>query len=303
MANELVKQEQQVTRPLTVDEMKNQIQTIQQVMKGVMQRGAHFDILPGCGEKPVLLKPGAEKILATFRIGTELIIEDLSDGFDHTYRVKCKGFYIPTGNIIGEGIGECSTREKKYAWRAAACQGEYDATTSEHRQIAWKPKKNEKGYNIKGEAVEELQVRQNPADLANTVLKMAKKRAMVDLCLTATACSDIFEQDLDEENIREATSRNEQPQGNNYKKPQRREQQQTASGSQNNGNGVKTITEAQEKRLWAIAASNNVPREEVEYCLSTTYNVKTAAELPMAAYDGFIEWLQLPVAPAEGNAQ
>ena len=38
----------------------------------------------------------------------------------------------------------------------------------------------------------------NPADHYNTVLKMAKKRALVDAVLTTTAASDIFTQDLDD---------------------------------------------------------------------------------------------------------
>ncbi|HIJ50738.1 MAG TPA: hypothetical protein HPP54_06770, partial [Nitrospinae bacterium] len=38
----------------------------------------------------------------------------------------------------------------------------------------------------------------NPADYYNTVLKMAKKRALVDAVLTATAASDIFSQDIEE---------------------------------------------------------------------------------------------------------
>ncbi len=38
----------------------------------------------------------------------------------------------------------------------------------------------------------------NPADHYNTVLKMAKKRALVDAVLTTTAASDIFTQDLEE---------------------------------------------------------------------------------------------------------
>jgi hypothetical protein len=38
----------------------------------------------------------------------------------------------------------------------------------------------------------------NPADVANTILKMAKKRAQIDMTLTATAASDVFEQDLED---------------------------------------------------------------------------------------------------------
>jgi len=48
---------------------------------------------------------------------------------------------------------------------------------------------------------ETLQVRTNPADLANTVLKMAKKRAQADLCLTSLAASDVFTQEMDEEAV------------------------------------------------------------------------------------------------------
>ena len=47
---------------------------------------------------------------------------------------------------------------------------------------------------LKGERVEH----DNPADYYNTILKMAKKRAYVDAIITATACSDIFTQDLEE---------------------------------------------------------------------------------------------------------
>jgi len=40
--------------------------------------------------------------------------------------------------------------------------------------------------------------RKNIADTYNTVLKMAKKRAYVDAVISATACSDIFTQDIED---------------------------------------------------------------------------------------------------------
>jgi len=42
------------------------------------------------------------------------------------------------------------------------------------------------------------QVRTNPADAANTILKMAEKRAKVDLALSFSGASDVFSQDLDD---------------------------------------------------------------------------------------------------------
>jgi len=222
------------------------IQTIQKVLDQVMKMGCHYDKIDGCGDKPVLLKAGAEKILSTFRIGVEAVIEDLSDDYDRRFRVICRGFYIPTGNTVGYGVGEGSTSEKKYAWRAAVCEEEYEETDETKRQKYWK-----KGYRD-NPATSILQVRQNPSDIANTVLKMAKKRAMVDLCLTATACSDIFDQDLDEDAVQEHIKENGNAQ--TFKKPQAQPPRQQATAT-NNSSFVQQeggISENQAKRLFAI---------------------------------------------------
>jgi hypothetical protein len=48
---------------------------------------------------------------------------------------------------------------------------------------------------IESQSVEKVE-NENPADHYNTVLKMAKKRAFVDATITATAASDIFTQDI-----------------------------------------------------------------------------------------------------------
>jgi hypothetical protein len=42
------------------------------------------------------------------------------------------------------------------------------------------------------------QIRVSPSDMANTILKMAKKRALIDAVLTATGASDIFSQDIED---------------------------------------------------------------------------------------------------------
>ena len=183
MSNELALSEGQT---LSVNQIKAQIQTIQQVMKGVMENGVHYGTLPGCGDKPALLKPGAEKILATFRISANPTVEDLSTPDEIRYRVKAEG-QTPNGLTVGYGIGECSTNEDKYKWRAVNCDAEWESVIEDRRRTKW---------TRKGEGIR--QVRTNPSDLANTVLKMAKKRALVDLCLTSTAASDCFSQDLDE---------------------------------------------------------------------------------------------------------
>lgn len=169
-----------------VEDLKLAIQAIQQVMAQVMINGEHYGRIAGCGPKPALLKPGAEKILATFRIRCKLLVEDLSTGDAVRYRVTARGV-LPDGTFVGDGIGECSSDENKYRWRQVIHKKEWDETPETRRRHKWT--RDGKCTN---------QVRTEPADVANTVLKMAAKRAKVDLCLSSTACSDIFAQDIDE---------------------------------------------------------------------------------------------------------
>lgn len=253
------------SRALTVGEIKDQVSTIQRVLSEVMIKGTHYDVVPGCGEKQVLLKPGAEKILTVFHIGTEINVEDLGDGFDIRYRVICRGFYIPTGATIGYGIGECSTSEKKYKWREAVCQAEYDATPETRRNKLWK-----KDYKT-GKITEVLQVRQNPADIANTVLKMAKKRAMVDLCLTATACSDMFVQDIEEDEERA------------HQEPRYKAPQQKATSNEHTSGDV--ISEAQAKRFFAIGKQKNLSNEEMGFIVYSIAGVNKSTEIPRGKYN------------------
>lgn len=166
---------------LSAQAVKDQVDLIQQVMSQVMIDGQHYGTIPGCGDKPALLKPGAEKICFTFRIATDPEIEDLSSDDEIRYRIKCRAL-SSSGIFLGAGVGECSSNEDKYKWRAVKSDAEWDAT--------WEDRKRLK-YGYKGET---RQVRTNPADIANTILKMAKKRALVDMVLTVTAASDIFSQ-------------------------------------------------------------------------------------------------------------
>lgn len=180
-------------RALTVNEIKAQIQIIQQVMAAVMKKDVHYGTIPGT-PKPTLYKPGSELILTTFHIGVDPSenVTDLSTYDEIRYRVAAKGFSQATGTTLGYGVGECSSNEEKYKWRKPVCDQEFDETPDDRKRTVWK-----KGSN--GGAPYQLkQVRMNPPDVANTILKMAKKRAQIDMTLTVTAASDVFEQDLED---------------------------------------------------------------------------------------------------------
>lgn len=177
---------------ISVDTIKKNREAIQTLLTEVLKSGIDRDyaIIPGT-KKNTLLKPGAEKICSLFGMAVKPYIERIPDGDDFVYVVTAEFSSIASGVYLGSGIGEASTRESKYAWRAAVCDEEFQATDPHKRRLHWK-----KGFNnAPPESV--AQVREDPNDKANTVLKMAKKRAMIDGVLTITAASDTFTQDLE----------------------------------------------------------------------------------------------------------
>ena len=123
-------------KPLTKADVVAQKRLIQEVMDAVMKEGTHYGTIPGC-KQPSLYKAGSEAILTTFRIAVEPCIEDLSGDDYYRYRVILRGV-IPSGEIVGAGVGECSTDEEKYRWRASVCKEEFDATPEDRRRTIWK---------------------------------------------------------------------------------------------------------------------------------------------------------------------
>lgn len=184
---------------LTAAEIKADVQLIQQVAKAVMKKDVHYGIIPGTN-KPTLYKPGAEKLLSTFRIAIEPVVEDLSTQDEARFRVVARATSMVSGAFIGSGVGEASSAEEKYQWRGIVHQKEWDATPEDRRRIK---------YTRKGDEI--YQVRTSIADVRNTVLKMAKKRAQIDVTLTVTGASDIFAQDLEDmpEELRQSVAGDE----------------------------------------------------------------------------------------------
>lgn len=210
--------------------IKNQIQIIQHVMKAVMKDGVHYGKIPGCGDKKALLKPGSEILCVTFRLAPEFKIEKTDLDREHReYEITTRLVHSPTGELIGAGVGSCSTMESKYRYRTAkrvcpSC-GQETIMKSKYGKGEWYCNEKRGGckskFDIDDKAITGQQLgrveNEDIADVYNTVLKMGKKRSMVDAVLTALAASDIFEQDIDEDHIFDAIGAEfEQPKG---KKP------------------------------------------------------------------------------------
>lgn len=176
------------SRSLTAADVRAQVNLMQDVLVEVMKEGTHYGVIPGT-KQPSLYKAGAEKIMSTFRLAADPAVEDLGRDGEVHYRVKVS-ILSASGAFLGAGMGECSSQEDKYAWRAAVCDDEFDATPENRRRI--------KFAKWQGKVEQKQQVRTNPADVANTILKMAKKRGMIDGVLTVTAASDLFTQDIED---------------------------------------------------------------------------------------------------------
>jgi hypothetical protein len=170
-------------------EIRERVNLVQEVMRGIMKRDTHYGTIPGT-PKPTLYKPGAEVLCVTFRIAQEYQIIDLGDELTARFRVTCVGRHQVSGIVLGEGVGECSSAEEKYKWRKAVCTEEFELMPESMRRLKFS------SWNNKVE--KKIQVRTEAADLSNTVLKMACKRAMIAMTLNVTAASDIFTQDIED---------------------------------------------------------------------------------------------------------
>jgi len=170
--------------PLAVTDLTQRMQHVQAVIKQVMRENVHYGVIPGT-KKKTLLKEGSEILLNTFHISVDPEVEDLSTDDVVKYRVRCVGRHIGSDNIVGYGLGMCSSNEDKYKWRRPVCDEEFEDTPADRRRIKY-------ATGNGGRVFKNKQIRTNPEEVANTVLKMAKKRAQIDLTLTCLAASDSF---------------------------------------------------------------------------------------------------------------
>ena len=262
---------QQTAVSLTASDTKavvEQVKAIQNIMNAVMKDGVHYGIIPGC-QQPSLYKQGSEVLLSAFKIAVEPEVQVTRDGDHIHYQVRAIGRHMTSGIIVGIGVGEASTAEDKYAWRAAVCDAEFEATPETRRRVKFGKKKDGGHY-------EANQVRTNPADIANTVLKMAKKRAQIDMTLTALSASDCFSQDLEDlpEEYRDGMAGEQQPKKNKFQPKER-----SGSGSGGSGGGKRNespATDAQVKMILAKLENAGKPAQE----LCEHFKVSAVPELP-----------------------
>lgn len=195
--------EVEITRPVTAlalpdeGQFRRDIQAInkfQQIVHATMVRDLDYGIIPGT-QKPTLLKPGAEKIAKLLGLADQYEIMDKAEDWQKPffrYLIKCRLVHVASGAVISEGLGECNSMESKYRYRWV---GERDLPSGiDKSKLVSQERRSKTGghwtvYRLDNEDI---------YSQVNTILKMAKKRALVDAALSAGRLSDVFTQDIED---------------------------------------------------------------------------------------------------------
>ncbi|BAH07964.1 hypothetical protein [Clostridium kluyveri] len=176
---------------MEIGEVRNtlgKIAQFQSIIQKTLKNGHDYGEIGGV-TKPTLLKPGAEKILMLMGLTSEYNIIEKIEDYDKgifAYTIKC--ILRKNGQKITEGVGSCNSKEDKYRWRWV----KEDDLPMGIDKDAVKSKVDNYGhtkYKVENDDI---------CSQANTILKMAKKRAQVDATLTVASLSEIFTQDIED---------------------------------------------------------------------------------------------------------
>lgn len=126
-------QKQTLMRPIVNHkELVQNMEEINQLIVGGLTNHTDYGVIPGT-HKPTLLKPGAEKLCRAFGVSISYDIVDKEINHDrennyhdrkgtpktsqglYRFSVRCS-LHTLQGVRIGDGIGSCSTMEKKFIW-------------------------------------------------------------------------------------------------------------------------------------------------------------------------------------------
>lgn len=203
-------------------------ETIIKFVKQIMVDGQDFGVIPGTSTKPVLLKPGAEKLCNFFGLEPEFtpICEEADwtgekHGGEPFYYIRYRCRLTRNGQVLGVGEGSCNSWESKYRYRNASrkcplCGVEAIIVGKAEYGGGFVCFKKKSGCGAKFEDDDERITAQtvgrvlnaDMADSVNTIQKMAQKRALVPATLLATSGSEFFTQDLEDAPEPPGTRRN-----------------------------------------------------------------------------------------------
>ena len=192
---------------------RERLMQFQQFVKEYLVEGEDFGTIPST-PKPTLYKPGADKLCELYGLADEYEVTQRTEDFDKglfDYEVKCILVRKPEMTLVSSGLGSCNSYETKYRWRDSkrqcpACGKDAMIKGKEEYGGGWLcfakkggcgAKFGDNDTAITGQVVGRTQ-NEDVADIKNTILKMALKRAKISAVLSATRSSGVFTQDLED---------------------------------------------------------------------------------------------------------
>lgn len=169
---------------------------IKTLVNTVLKENVDYGMVPGTS-KNTLYKAGAEKVVQLLALRAKLILVNrvLEEKYV-MYEFSCE-IYNKDNEFLANCIGECNSSEEKYRY------GKRELTNAEKTDVEYLQKlKNENRLSKKTlgdktiyyEKVEHSDY----YNIANTISKMAQKRAYVGAVLFAAGLSEFFTQDLED---------------------------------------------------------------------------------------------------------
>ena len=170
------------------------IRQFQAIAKAELIQGHDYGVIPGT-PRPTLLKPGAEKISKILGLADSYEIIERQEDWDKPffrYLIRCRLTHAMTGVEISQGLGECNSYESRYRYRWLTRDKLPTDVNSDDL-----PKQMRRSKTGGQFAVYRLD-NDDIYSQVNTLIKMSKKRALVDAALSAGRLSDVFTQDIEE---------------------------------------------------------------------------------------------------------
>lgn len=155
-------------------------------MRAVLQEGTDYGVIPNTGDKPALMKPGAEKLLQWFGFGhviEQVSIERDGDGKREGVTYRCtvtKELADGRRAVVGQCDGYTGYDEDKFFTPPEVAEARERANAEKYQRSVNKLKFS--GYRAPW----------------NSLVKMAQKRALVGAALVATSASGLFTQDMED---------------------------------------------------------------------------------------------------------
>lgn len=269
-----------------------------QFINGHMVEGTDFGKIPGT-DKPTLLKPGAEKLVDLFRCTPKFALVKVEEDFERgffNYMFRVRLYQRDAESVVAEGFGSANSREGRYRWRDAqrkcpkCAKATIFASKNEPGFYCWAKKGGcgakfgPQDPTITTQVAGKVE-NDDIATLANTILKMAKKRALVDGAIALARCSDMFTQDVEDFTDYGTPPPADEPLPTSAPPPRSAPREQSAKSSAMGAAAVKDQRADQTRRarannLWKQARAAGVTEQGFqEWACKVLGEVKSSANL------------------------